>query len=644
MSSSKKNDKETVVLFNKLRTKYELKFDYLPILSSFISHLPKEHRQFKTEQVIDTETGKTKKLWFIFVNEIEIGKVVSFLLDNKIKFRFQNITQDEFNRIIKEYHDRQDRIKNILKLKEAKLTFDDIDFSFLKREPFQYQKQAVKFFEINEGQAILGDQAGSGKSLPAFTYAIKNKLKTLVVCPASLKLNWREEILTFTNEKPYVFKFKPTKKSKAKVYKKEDSLFHIINYDSLETFIKLEYKHVCQGTNLVTNKKCGLEIIDISKKIKECPSCHGKGTFKSKVKGIQLFEDKDGDYIDPSEYDLIIVDECHRMKNPKTTWTQIIKLAFRDVIPKRIAMSGTPIKNRPFEFFTVLNFIDPKEWNNSHEFGTRFCGGFQTNFGWDYDGVSNLEELYERISDKFLRRLKKDILKHLPPKTFTNIPIQLNDKEQKEYDKILEETIKYIDSQGIEAEKEENYLPKLHKLKLFTSKIKLDRAKELIQDIIDSGEKIVIMSEYEEIAKKILEMFPNESVLHSGSMSEEDKFESVKKFQNDENIKIFSGMIIASGVGITLTAASKLMFLGFAWSYADQEQAEDRIHRASTTHDNIQIITLFCMDTIDEDIMQLLREKEEIMNKALDGVASHDKIQEEKTISILRNLIKKMAA
>ncbi len=147
------------------------------------------------------------------------------------------------------------------------------------------------------------------------------------------------------------------------------------------------------------------------------------------------------------------------------------------------------------------------------------------------------------------------------------------------------------------------------------------------------------MSDFQEIAEAIHEHFKDVSVLHTGSMNDVSKQESVDKFQEDKKIKIFSGMIIASGVGITLTAASKLMFMGFAWTPGDMQQAQDRIHRASTTHDNIQIITPYFVDTIDEDIMKMLDEKEKIVNKTLDNTTSLNKDIKIADRSVLKNLI-----
>jgi len=605
-----------IVNITKLKAAYEFRFNYLKILSEFIKTLPKEHRRTKVQGIIDSD-GVEKTEWVRIINEVELGKVITFMLDNSIPFHFNNITSDVVNRLKNEYKERVNRISKILKLKAETLDISDENFDFLKKAPYDYQKQAYKFFEINNGKAILGDQPGVGKTLPPIVYATKNKLRTLVICPASLKLNWRNEIMSFTNEKAFIFKYKPKNIKKDTNFTKEESLFHIINYDILESYIKLEYKHKCSSGMMIQhngkNKKCSWEEIDLNKSYKDCPICHNT-TIKSKVCGVVYIGDKEGTRLDPEDYDLVIIDECHRMKDIKTTWTQLIKKGLDD-IPRKILLSGTLIKNRPFELFQLLNYLDPKEWNNSHEFAVRYCAAYQDKFGWVYSGASNLEELFERLSPYFLRRLKKDVLKSLPPKTYTVIPIELSDQEYKEYKKLEKEKKKGSNGEDVE----QLYLEKIHKLKMFTGRIKLKRSIEIIKDIIESGEKVVVVSDYIELAKGICDYFPDISVLHTGGLDMEEKEESVQKFQKNKNIKIFSGMIIASGVGITLTAASKLIKIGFGWSPSDEEQVEDRIHRANTTSDNIDILRLVCKDTIDEDINELLDEKSKVVSKVLDN-------------------------
>lgn len=634
--AANKEKKESLVNIRKLKTNYELRYDYNKMLTEYIKTLPKEHRGVRVDSVVDVD-GKQKDEWVRLVREVAMGKILSFLIDNNIPFVFQNVSPEDIAQLRIEYLERQKRLAEVLRLKAEKLIVPEEPYDFMKIQPYPYQKQAVQFFEINNGISILGDQPGVGKTCSAFTYAAKHKYKTLIICPASLKLSWRNEILKFTNEKAFIYKFKPKKKSKMTAYTKEESLFHIINYESLETYLKLEYKHVCKGKKLIPGegmKNCDTEIIDLNKKHKECPICKNQNSFRSRIIGYKCFTDDFDQYIDPQEYDLIVIDEFHRIKEKKTGWTQIIKEAFRDVVPRKLLLSGTAIKSRPSEFFMGLNFLDPKTWNNQHEFGVRYCAGFEDTFGWKYDGASNLEELYERMSPIFLRRLKKDVLKHLPPKTYTRIPLELTPEEYREYNKLLENCVKIIDGKEVK----DSYLETVLKLKLFLAKCKLKRVSEFIQDTVDSGEKMVMMSDFQEIAESIKKEFGDVAVLHTGGMSDINKQESVDKFQNDKKVKIFSGMIIASGVGITLTAASKLMFMGFAWTPSDMEQAEDRIHRASTTHDHIEILTPYFVDTIEEDILELLDEKAQIVGRVLDNQVIKKDIKKADE-SILKSLL-----
>lgn len=981
------------VKIRKLRTNYELRFDYLPILATYIKTLPKEHRAVRIDNVLDVNGG-TRDEWVRIIREVQMGNIISFLVDNSIPFVFENLLPEELNQLRRDYLERQRRISEVLKAKESALDFKDMDFSFTKTEPYDYQKQAVVFFEINDGKAILGDQPGVGKAnpidtliatksgwtmmgdlkigqhilhhngsfypvtgiypqgeqetyrvvfndgfsvecnmehlwvvrdvnrrkrgkgwvvknlqelcdsglsynhsgkrtksgrkpvlkweipmvqpaqysksdfivdpyvigaligdgyicgetveisipdaqlqiketvesrlpdgfklyedrtpscpqyritrnhsvgnnivkseirslglnvksghkfipqkylissieqriellrglmdtdgsakknrinyhttskrlaydvaelvqslggqaivnhynrshkgksnewrvnirinicpfhldekkkewwvakrnyasryikeviptekkehqcisvdspdhtyvtehyivthntLPPIVYAAKHQLKTLVICPASLKLNWRKEVLNFTHEKAHVFKYNPNKKSKKINYSKEESLIHIINYESIQSYIKLEYKHVCGGNMIVPGekpRKCGTEIVDLNKKHIKCEHCKNKNSFKSRVTGLVYIEDKDGSVLDPEDYDLIVIDEFHRIKSTKTDWTQIIRRAFRDTIPRRILISGTAIKSRPMEFFSGLNFMDPEMWNSMHDFGVRYCAAYESNFGWNYDGASNLEELFTRISPYFLRRLKKDVLSQLPDKTYTEIEIELTPTERKEYEKLVKEVKKVVGDNGTEEQKQESYLEKIHKLKQFTGMVKLDRmiSDGVVDSIASNGEKLVVMSDYQILAEKLHSEYGDKSVIHTGSMSLEDKQTSVDRFQEDKTVNLFCGMIGASGVGITLTEASKLIFLGFAWTPGDMMQAEDRIHRATTTHDNIQIITYVCVDTIDEDIRDLLNRKEDVVSKVLDGKATKRDITSADS-SILKELI-----
>jgi len=608
---SKKNKyNDNIVYIKKLKTNYRLTYDYLKRLSEYIKSFPKEHRSIHKEQIM--VGNEMKQQWSRDVSPFKMVDVMAFLVDNSIPFKFnKEVTEADLNVLRQEYLARQKRLEEALKQKLEGIDITGMNFDFMKIQPYEYQQQAIKFFEINNGIALLGDAPGVGKTCSSFAYAAKNQYKTLIVCPASLALNWRKEIIKFTHEKAHVYKYNPTKKSKKINYSKEESLFHVINYESLPSYFKFEYSHKCSNPN------CGYEEVSLIKKFKECPSCFTPKSIKSRKKQLLSFEAKDGSCINLDDYDLVVLDEAHYIKNDQAERTKLCLKALGQ-IPRRLLVTGTAIKSKPKEFFTLLNFLYPDEWKNFHHFGTRYCAGFESNFGWDYEGASHIEELYERMSPFTLRRLKKDVLSHLPPKTRLNIPVELTPAEKREYRRLEKNIVEDLEN---DETKERSHLTILLDLKRFIAEVKLDRALPQVEDIVAGGEKIVLMSEFRSTAEAVKKHFGDACVMVHGGVSKEDRDEAVDKFMNDPKVKVFSGTIMAAGVGLTLTSSSTLGFLGSAWTSADMTQAEDRVHRASTTASSVHIIKWICEDTIDEYIEELLLKKSQIVSKALDNVS-----------------------
>jgi SWI/SNF-related matrix-associated actin-dependent regulator 1 of chromatin subfamily A len=366
-------------------------------------------------------------------------------------------------------------------------------------------------------------------------------------------------------------------------------------------------------------------------KYNKCPLCATPKSVKSKRGNLIEFKDKQGTSLIPSDYDLIVLDECHYIKNEAAKRTKVIKKAFKDV-PRKILISGTPIKSRPMEFFSILNFLRPEEFNSSHEFGKKYGAGYQDTFGWKYDGASNLEELFGVVQPYFLRRLKSDVLE-LPPKTFVNIPIELTNKQMKDYEVVEEGVVDQLTGDDNSGEKK-TALEVILELKRFVSQIKVKECVPIIKDIIEQGEKIVVFSEFQDTAEAIHKAFAGQSVLIHGGVNTEKRDEAVQTFQDpDSDIMVFSGTIGAAGVGLTLTRSSTLLFIGSAWTPADMVQAEDRVHRASTTSSKVTIMTLYCENTIDEYVMSLLQEKSAVVDKAIDNRVNNKKIEKIDSLS-----------
>ena len=614
-----------MVSIKKLRTNYELRFQFDSQLHGFIKSLPKDQQQTKMDAIKEAD-GTTREDWYRVMNESGLIKTIKFMADNNYKFDFENIEEPERIELRKKYKETIKRFQDTTAMKADGIDISGMDFSFMKIQPYDYQKQAVVFFD-SAGSCILGDEPGVGKTLPPITYASKYKMKTLIICPASMKLSWRNEIHKFSNDKAFIFKYKPKKNSGEITYSKEESLFHIVNYESLETYMKFNVGHKCY------NGTCGWEENSKIKKHKFCPKCRAKGTVKSRNNDLLFLEDKLGTVLNPADYGMIVLDESHMIKEMKTHRTKLIKKAFAKV-PKKILLTGTAIKNRPYEFFSQLNFLDSKEWSSAHNYGVKYCNGHENNFGWVYDGASNLDELFKRIQPFFLRRLKKDVLRFLPPKTYTNIPIELTDEEYREYKKIEKGVIDETNPDDNEM----LHMSRIIKLRQFLSDVKLKHSESIIRSILESGNKVVVFSSFVKPSEKLGEIFGTEAVVFNGSKNMDEKQKAVEDFQNSDKIGVFAGTIGAAGVGITLTVANIVLFIDLDYVPANMEQAEDRCHRASTTADNVQIIRLICQDTLDEDMEKLLNEKSAVASQVLDGKENTKKVEKVEA-SIFKDLI-----
>ena len=610
----KRDKNKDVVKIKKLisGTNFRVTYDYMPIITEYIkNNIPRE--QWKTHVENTIISGQPKDIWSRDIKAYSIGKLISFLLDNGIVFNFENMLESEIDVLRNEYRLRQNRLKMILKEKVEGLDTKDMDFSFMKLPPYDYQKSAVKFFELNDGNALLGDQPGIGKTLSLITYAVKNNLKTLVIVPASLKINWKKEVENFTHEKAYIYKYNPPKTSNYQNNEKDESLFHIINYESLDTFLKFENKHKC------SNPKCNFNVTNLEKKYDKCPYCHTPKSVKSKVGDIIFIMDKNGDTLDPSSYDLVALDEAHYIKNEAAQRTKIIKKAFKDS-KNKILISGTPIKNRVYEMFPLLNFLRPLQFNNSYQFAVKYCAAYENAFGLVTTGASNLEELYETLSPFMLRRLKADLLS-LPPKTYITIPIELSEKQRKDYRKLEEGVIEQLQGDMMDDKgQKKNALTIMLDLKVFTSEIKMKESVSIIQDLIDQDEKVVVFSEFKNASEYIKNTFKEKCVLVNGDITLENRNQAVESFQmSDSEVMVFSGTIGAAGVGLTLTRSSTLIFIGKTFDPGGILQAEDRVHRNGSKANKITIMSLICENTIDEHVEELLYNKSLVVDKVIDN-------------------------
>jgi len=242
-----------------------------------------------------------------------------------------------------------------------------------------------------------------------------------------------------------------------------------------------------------------------------------------------------------------------------------------------------------------------------------------------------LEELKGRIDKYFLRRTKDEVLKELPPKNRVEIPINLPKEERKQYDLVESNLVKYLKEykkdktpkdimKSLQAEK----LVKLNLLREINAMGKIPTAKELIDGIIEADEKVLVFSSFNAPLLELAEMYEENSVVLLGDTPIDERGDIVSKFQNNPETKIFFGGTRSAGVGITLTAASHIIFLDLPWTPADLEQSENRAHRPGAEYQSLNIYTIISKNTIDGFMKKLLDRKQAIIDVLIDDTSESE--------------------
>jgi len=484
-----------------------------------------------------------------------------------IKQRFPEVTvdinmQEDVEGYEREANDLTERLQRAEQLKET--TSSSLVIEGIKGNMYPYQKVAVEFFVNNNGRAILDDTMGLGKSLSALGYVVHQKMqKTLVICPASVKYSWHKEVKKWTDLEPYVI----NSNSDLTVDVLREYQVFIINYDILKKFFPL---------------------------------------------------------LSTYPWDCLICDEFHYIKNISAQRTKLTMMLARKA-PHSLLLSGTPLLSRPVELFTGLQVMDPLNWSNWYSYTSRYCQGHRTYFGWDARGASNIRELSERINRYFLRRTKEEVLRELPPKRLIDIPVQLDEEYAKKYLAAESSFIEYLKwvkrktdkeiKRSLSAEK----LVKLGELRQLASFGKVEPAKEIIQNIIDGEEKVVVYCSYNEPLRQLKEHFGDQAVLLLGDVDVKERQRIIVEFHENPKVKVFLGGIKSAGVGITLTAASNVLFLDYSWTPADHAQAADRIHRIGQTAASVAIYQMYSINTIDEYMRKLLGRKQVLFDILIEG-------------------------
>lgn len=443
---------------------------------------------------------------------------------------------------------------------------------------------------------LLADEQGLGKTVQAIGLfnLVPEAKRILIVCPASLKINWAREVSKWSVVK------RPIMIADAKIFPNVDGVV-VCNYDIL-------HKH----------RKRILEI----------------------------------------EWDFAVCDEAHFLKEAKSRRAKQVfgARATRDekkqgmadvpgiIAKRRILLTGTPIPNRPREIFPLIEYLDPERWGGQFfKFGLRYCAGHKTRFGWDFEGSSHLDELQDVLrTTVMIRRLKKDVLSELPPKRRQVLEFPA---EGKLAALVEQERDAYEEQDGVIAElhsavemakasdvvgEYESAVENLRKgigavfgsistMRLQLAEAKSDLCIEHIKTALEGSPKIVLFAHHKILVSNILAAFPGEIVSIVGDTAMGDRQAAVDRFQKDPTCKLIIGSFGAMGVGHTLTAAAHVVCCELDWVPGNVSQAEDRCHRIGQKN-SVLVQHLVVEGSLDATIAKRIVSKQNIIDEALDEI------------------------
>lgn len=434
----------------------------------------------------------------------------------------------------------------------------------LRMEPYGFQKQGIAY-NITNTRTLIGDEPGLGKTSQAIASVVAlNAFPCLVICPSSLKLNWKEEWEKFSYEKAEVLT-DGIKNTWPYFYDAGLVKVFITNYESLSKYFVRD---------ITTKKGEKMKLSDV--------------VFAG---NIQYFKS-------------VIVDESHRVKEPKTMQSKLVKgiTNGKDVI---YLLSGTPVVNKAKDLISQLAILNRLgDFGGLKNFRDRYCNG-------QYYRELN----YKLKTTCYYSRKKTDVLSQLPPKVRQIIKCEIT--TQTEYDDALEDLATYLrqyrdaTDEQIRKSLRGEIMVRIGVLKNISARGKVNDVVDFVRDIQESGEKIVLFCHLHEVADALKSAFPGAlTILGTDDFIQRDR--AVKLFQNDPSRQIIICSIKAAGVGLTLTASSRVAFIELPWHPADCIQCEDRTHRIGQ-EESVQCLYFLGKNTIDEWIYQVIREKWGIM-------------------------------
>ncbi len=525
------------------------------------------------------------QIQYFYLNNLDVNTqaLVDIYFDKKGDFSKENIT--DFLQFIKQTEDFEN-IKIRTEVYDlVELAFDEniikqveqstsIDLSSIKATLFPYQKEGIEFATYKKG-AIIADEMGLGKTLQAIGTAIAKKQlfgfeRTLIICPASLKDQWKNEIEKFSSEKATVVNGFPEQREE--IYLTDTNYFHIINYETVL---------------------------------------------------------RDKDVINKVGYDFIILDEAQRIKNYETITANSIKSLNKK---HGLVITGTPIENKLIDLYSIVEFLDNKLLSPMWEFSYQYCYFDKTSKN-KITGYTNLQDLKNRIKHILLRRTKKEVIEQLHNLDEITIPVSMHPKQQElhasyaravasilgkkfktffDWQKItmLLQSMRMVCNSTYLIDEQTNFSPKLTELK--------DVLFEKL-DLLNNNRKIIIFSEWIKSHKLIGDLLKENNIGYTelnGKVPVKKRQALINEFEQNDRCRVFLSTE-AGGSGLNLQMADTVINFELPWNPAKKNQRIGRIDRLGQKNEHLTVVNFITKDSIEMKIASGLMAKQELFDNVL---------------------------
>lgn len=476
----------------------------------------------------------------------------------------------------------------------------------LGRKLKDHQKDGIRFMTANK-KCILADEMGLGKTTQLIVTALANNYKrVLIIAPASLKSSWKKE---------------------AQIYVPEDEItvisgsqwddggrFTIINFDILSNFYKVpeepatEKKEIRDADGKLV-KKIEAPIYVKSKTTGEMVPKMRKSRNKEFIK--QCMEESP---LYQAGFDCVIIDEAQKLSNNTSIRYKVINDLIHRVFPKAVYLStGTPLTNTPMNLYHILRLIDADITSDYQYFVKRYCGGheYTKRDGSTFmkmDGPTNLEEMRDKIKHIYIRRLTKDMNDMVEKEVLTEY-YDLTDAQTRRYNQLWGEYTEAKEREGDYDSEQYRQLVEGLLVRQYLACEMVEHTIEKTDDLIAQGEKVVIITTFQDEMDKFKDYYKKKCVVYNGKMTTKAKDKAQDAFLNNPDVMVIIGNVQAMGVGISLPNARWLFFNSYDWVAATNLQAESRIHRLTQTRDVRCVYQLFT-DSISQDMFEKVLYKE----------------------------------